>query len=161
MAVSSGDSKLRCNSSATGDPAQACSSASGSSALGPALQKSVLLLGEAVQAPPLSNAREDNTFTGDFDVGGRFFDVPRAVPRPKEDGWLSLAQPALLTVLGVWLLGALGSVMLSGVPMRDIPGVIWSFLVLHVAYGLGYWQGIWRFILLRQSPEAAFKTLTR
>ena len=80
---------------------------------------------------------------------------------PKEDGWLSLAQPALLTVLGVWLLGALGSVMLSGVPARDIPGVIRSFLVLHVAYGWGYWQGIWRFLLLRRSPEAAFKTLTR
>ena len=102
------------------------------------------------------------------DIDGIFLDdgwadapEPAASWWPKEDGWLSLAQPALLTVLGVWLLGALGSVMLSGVPARDIPGVIRSFLVLHVAYGWGYWQGIWRFLLLRRSPEAAFKTLTR
>ena len=47
-----------------------------------------------------------------------------------------------------------------GAGPRHSLGVIRSFLVLHVAYGWGYWQGIWRFFCFDDPPEAAFKTLT-
>ena len=59
------------------------------------------------------------------------------------------------------MLGAIGSVLLSGVRWRDALGVMRSFLILHVAYGLGYWQGVLDFLILRRSPSAESKQLTR
>lgn len=82
------------------------------------------------------------------------------VVQPSE-GWTDLALPALSTALGLWLLGAMGAMALDGVRWGDALGVLRSFLILHVAYGWGYWQGIWRFLILRKSPSAQFKTLTR
>lgn len=76
-------------------------------------------------------------------------------------GWPALALPALWTLLGLWLLGALGAFALSGGRLSDVPGVLRSFLILHLAYGWGYWQGIWHFLILRRSPSPAFKALTR
>lgn len=76
-------------------------------------------------------------------------------------GWMALATPALWTLLGLWLLGAVGAFAMSGGRLKDAPGVLRSFLTLHLAYGWGYWQGIWHFLLLRRSPSAEFKALTR
>lgn len=72
-----------------------------------------------------------------------------------------LAFPALTTLWSMWILGALGAMALGGVAPSDVLGVFRSFWILHVAYGWGYCQGIWRFLLLRRSPSAEFKTLTR
>ena len=80
---------------------------------------------------------------------------------PQADRWTNLAAPALATVLGTWMLGAIGSVMLSGVGWRDVLGVMRAFLILHVAYGWGYWQGVLDFLILRRSPSAESKRLTR
>ena len=80
---------------------------------------------------------------------------------PQADRWTNLAAPALATVLGTWMLGAVGSVILSGVRRRDALGVMRSFLILHVAYGWGYWQGVLDFLILRRSPSAESKWLTR
>ena len=80
---------------------------------------------------------------------------------PQADRWTNLAAPALATVLGTWMLGAIGSVILSGVRWRDALGVMRSFLILHVAYGWGYWQGVLDFLILRRSPSAESKRLTR
>ena len=80
---------------------------------------------------------------------------------PQADRWTNLAAPALSTVLGTWMLGAIGSVILSGVRWRDALGVMRSFLILHVAYGWGYWQGVLDFLILRRSPSAESKRLTR
>jgi GT2 family glycosyltransferase len=37
--------------------------------------------------------------------------------------------------------------------LRDVPGVMLAFAVLHFAYGTGYWQGILRFVVLRSRPS--------
>ncbi|MAC17523.1 MAG: hypothetical protein CMC97_04425 [Flavobacteriales bacterium] len=76
-------------------------------------------------------------------------------------GWPALALPALWTLLGLWLLGAIGAFALSGGRLSDAPGVLRSFFTLHLAYGWGYWQGIWHFLILHRSPSPAFKALTR
>ena len=76
-------------------------------------------------------------------------------------GWPALAVPAFCTVLGLWCVGAIGAFALSGGRWTDAPGVLRSFLTLHLAYGWGYWQGIWHFLLLCRSPSAEFKALTR
>lgn len=80
---------------------------------------------------------------------------------PTGPDWMSLAWPALATIWGLWLIGAVGAIALGGVAGRDAIGVFRSFIVLHLAYGWGYCQGIWRFLLLRRAPAAQFKTLTR
>jgi glycosyltransferase involved in cell wall biosynthesis len=80
---------------------------------------------------------------------------------PSGPKWLGLAMPALWTVWSLWLAGALGAMLLGGVGWGDAWGVFRSFAVLHLAYGWGYCQGIWRFLLLRKAPAAEFKMLTR
>ena len=69
--------------------------------------------------------------------------------------------PTLAAIWSLWSLGALFAISFGDVRMRDAPGVLRTFLVLHAAYGWGYCQGIWEFLLLRRSPAASFKTLTR
>lgn len=34
---------------------------------------------------------------------------------------------------------------------RDVFGVVWSFLLLHLGYGLGYWKGFFEFIILNKT----------
>lgn len=81
--------------------------------------------------------------------------------QPVSGGVFSLAKPGWMTLLGLWFLGAVGAMVLDGIRPKDWLGVIRAFFVLHVSYGWGYWQGIWDFLLLRRSPSAGFKTLTR
>lgn len=59
-----------------------------------------------------------------------------------------------LFVLGVatYLLAALLSAIKAAATLADAPGVLWAFLILHMAYGLGYLQGLWQLVLLRQDP---------
>ena len=80
---------------------------------------------------------------------------------PNSAAVLTLALPALLTLWGMWVLGAVISMALGSVPLADAPGVFRTFFVLHMAYGWGYCEGIWRLVFLRRAPSAEFKSLTR
>jgi hypothetical protein len=44
---------------------------------------------------------------------------------------------------------------------RELPGVVWSFAILHVMYGIGYIAGFWRFVILRKQPESKHSTSSR
>ena len=72
-----------------------------------------------------------------------------------------LAPTALLWLLGLWMLGAVGSALSGGGRLIDVPGVVLSFITVHVGYGWGYWSGILRFVVLRRKPSLESKTLTR
>jgi len=78
-----------------------------------------------------------------------------------ESVWAKLSQQTTVLIAGSWLLGAIGAMVLSAIRPKDMWGVIRGFAVLHLAYGWGYWQGIWRFAVLRQRPSPASKALTR
>jgi GT2 family glycosyltransferase len=39
--------------------------------------------------------------------------------------------------------------------------VLKAFLIMHIAYGTGYWIGIWDFLIRRKSPSAHSQKLTR
>ncbi len=80
---------------------------------------------------------------------------------PNAAPFLTLALPALATLWGMWILGALIAVALAGIPLKDVLGVMRTFFVLHMAYGWGYCEGIWRLVLMRRAPSADFKSLTR
>ena len=73
-------------------------------------------------------------------------------------GW---ALSWLLAIWLMWSLGAAVALVAGRVSFRDMPGVFRSFYLLHVAYGRGYLEGIWRFLMLRRDPAPGFKSLTR
>ncbi|MDC0599997.1 glycosyltransferase family 2 protein [Flavobacteriales bacterium] len=78
-----------------------------------------------------------------------------------ESVWAKLSQQTTVLIAVSWLLGAIGAMVLSAIRPKDMWGVFRGFAVLHLAYGWGYWQGIWRFIVLRQRPSSLSKVLTR
>lgn len=83
----------------------------------------------------------------------------RLVPAMEQE--CQWAFPLLGIVWGLWIVGALTALVSASVAPRDMPGVLRSFFVLHVAYGRGYVEGIWQFLLLRRAPSSGFKALTR
>ncbi len=56
-------------------------------------------------------------------------------------------------VIALYLLVATLSAFRAGTGLTDVPGVLLAFLVLHLAYGVGYWQGIFQFLVLRRDPS--------
>jgi GT2 family glycosyltransferase len=70
--------------------------------------------------------------------------------------WIVWSVLMLLYVLGA-LISALG----QKAGITEIPGVIWSFIILHTAYGFGYLRGIVRFVLLGLNPSSKHSTSSR
>ncbi len=61
---------------------------------------------------------------------------------------------AYLAVVLLYLMTATWSAFRTEAGLQGIAGVTLAFVVLHVAYGIGYWQGIFRFLLLRAQPSS-------
>jgi len=66
-------------------------------------------------------------------------------------------------VLGafLWFLAGITATILVKTPSSKYSGVLFTFLILHASYGIGYGQGIWQFLILGKSPSKAGKKLTR
>jgi cellulose synthase/poly-beta-1,6-N-acetylglucosamine synthase-like glycosyltransferase len=77
------------------------------------------------------------------------------------EAWKGLSFSLLVTLLVAWMTGASFSAVNVARDGRDVPGIIWAFAVVHFAYGWGYWEGVFRFILLQRAPRAAALKLTR
>lgn len=45
--------------------------------------------------------------------------------------------------------------------LMDVPRVLYAFVILHLAYGLGYWKGIAHFVVLGRRPGQRAGRLTR
>ena len=90
-------------------------------------------------------------------TGAWALDEAGFLPEP----WSGLPSSLALSIVALWLAG--GAIAASAVAPtgRDIPGILWAFAVVHVAYGWGYWKGIFRFLLLAQSPSGRSQHLTR
>lgn len=77
----------------------------------------------------------------------------------------SLLHPHLAVLFGagltLYLLTGLISAHQAAGRTSDVPGVLFTFLVLHGAYGIGYLHGVWDFLLLRREPRVRSSTLTR
>ncbi|MBL7952451.1 MAG: glycosyltransferase family 2 protein [Flavobacteriales bacterium] len=80
-------------------------------------------------------------------------------------GSASLLWPPLLwpylAGLASYLTAAVGSAFRAAATPADAPGVWWTFLLLHSAYGGGYLHGIWDFLVLRREPRSQAHALTR
>jgi cellulose synthase/poly-beta-1,6-N-acetylglucosamine synthase-like glycosyltransferase len=63
--------------------------------------------------------------------------------------------------LSLYLLAGIFSAYQAAGKINDIPGVVATFLVLHLSYGIGYLHGIWDFLLLQREPGVRSHTLTR
>lgn len=76
----------------------------------------------------------------------------------------SLLFPALIwwwcAPLALYLALAFGCALSAG-GVAGFAGVMLAFFILHLGYGIGYWQGIWRFLVMRSQPTAPSASLTR
>lgn len=69
-------------------------------------------------------------------------------------------SPAVLGAF-LWFLAGITATILVKTRSAKYTGVLFTFLILHVSYGIGYGQGIWQFLILGKSPSKAGKKLTR
>lgn len=67
----------------------------------------------------------------------------------------------LAGILIVWFFVALASAMVAQTPSAQIGGVLLTFFILHISYGVGYLEGIVRFAILRLKPRASQLKTTR
>jgi len=72
-----------------------------------------------------------------------------------------LALTLFVTGLAAYLLIAFVSAFRAASQVKDVLGIMATFFVLHVSYGIGYWHGIFDFILLRREPRSNAHRLTR
>ena len=63
--------------------------------------------------------------------------------------------------LVAYLLLALLSALQATNQLTDVFGTTRAFVILHMAYGLGYLRGIWELAILRKEPAAGAHRLTR
>lgn len=66
-----------------------------------------------------------------------------------------------LSLIGIYLITAKVAAVLKTRNIPEVVSLVGCFLVLHLSYGIGYWQGIWRFMILGKKPRPAHGTLTR
>lgn len=78
---------------------------------------------------------------------------------------LGLVWPWAAWATGAGVLGYLAaagwSAWRAAEQPADVPRVLYAFLILHLAYGLGYWKGIVHFVLLGRRPGQRAGRLTR
>jgi GT2 family glycosyltransferase len=74
------------------------------------------------------------------------------------DGWIKVVAfvPAVLYTM----LASLVAFQLSD-RSKDIYGIMRTFPILHISYGLGYLAGIFRFFILQKKPTDKQKRLSR
>ena len=77
------------------------------------------------------------------------------------DRWQGVGKSGLLTGAALWLAAGLWSATSASSSLRDIGGILWAYFVVHCSYGLGYWEGIGRFLLLRKAPGQTASKVTR
>lgn len=75
--------------------------------------------------------------------------------------WLPVLWGVWATGLLLYAMVALVAAVQAAHRAADLPGVLRAFLVLHLAYGLGYWKGIVHFLLLGQGPASSSHRSTR
>jgi glycosyltransferase involved in cell wall biosynthesis len=78
--------------------------------------------------------------------------IPLALFFPQV-AWLLLVVAALYIFTGLITAG-------RGLGIKDRVAVLGTCLALHLGYGLGYWQGIWDFVVNNRAPRAEFQQQT-
>ena len=77
------------------------------------------------------------------------------------EAWKGMGESLLLSGAALWLVVGTGSAISASSQARDITGILRAYLVVHCSYGLGYWEGIFRFLILRKAPGREASKLTR
>ncbi|MDE0979631.1 MAG: glycosyltransferase family 2 protein [Flavobacteriales bacterium] len=77
------------------------------------------------------------------------------------EAWKGMGESLLLSGASLWLVVGTGSAISASSQARDITGILRAYLVVHCCYGLGYWEGIFRFLILKRAPGRHARKLTR
>ncbi|MDE0871918.1 MAG: glycosyltransferase family 2 protein [Flavobacteriales bacterium] len=75
--------------------------------------------------------------------------------------WNGLGGSVFLSATFLWLVLGVGSAIGAAHSPRDILGILRAYAMIHLGYGIGYWQGVLRFLVLRAKPKQASSKLTR
>lgn len=66
-----------------------------------------------------------------------------------------------LVMIGLYLVSAKVAALFKTRNPVEVVRMIWCFMTLHLSYGIGYLQGLWRFLLLRRKPSVSHGALSR
>jgi glycosyltransferase involved in cell wall biosynthesis len=66
-----------------------------------------------------------------------------------------------LSLLSLYLILAVLAAINKTNNIQMLPGLVYSFFILHCSYGLGYLEGIFRFFILNKRPGNSNKTMSR
>ena len=77
------------------------------------------------------------------------------------EAWTGVGRSLHLSMLALWVIGAVGSAWSVAASRKDIAGVVRAFLWIHMGYGWGYLSGIGRFLILQAAPPEKAGELTR
>lgn len=75
--------------------------------------------------------------------------------------WNGFGASIFMSALFLWLVVGTGSAIASAASYRDVMGVLRAYAMIHVGYGVGYWKGIFDFLICRRQPASALSDLTR
>lgn len=75
--------------------------------------------------------------------------------------WNGFGASIFMSALFFWLVLGVGSAISSAVSYRDVSGILRAFAMIHLGYGVGYWKGIFDFLILRRQPASAHFDITR
>lgn len=77
------------------------------------------------------------------------------------ESWTGLGASLFVSGLFLWIIIGAGSAISAATKPSDVLGILRAYAVIHGGYGWGYWQGIFRFIILRAQPSSTAARLTR
>ena len=77
------------------------------------------------------------------------------------EAWNGFGASIFFSAGFFWMVIGAGSAISAARSIGDVWGILKAYGVIHLGYGIGYWNGIWRFILLRANPSSSASNLTR
>jgi len=66
-----------------------------------------------------------------------------------------------LSIVGLYLLLALWFAVKARQGLKQTVRIVYTFFILHLSYGLGYWEGILQFLIFNKKPAGSRMTLSR
>lgn len=75
--------------------------------------------------------------------------------------WYGFGASIFMSASLLWLVTGLGSAIAVSESFKDVFGILRAYAMIHFGYGMGYWRGIFRFLILRSQPRRHAAKLTR
>tara|TARA_B100000768_G_scaffold68439_1_gene65851 strand:- start:2899 stop:3936 length:1038 start_codon:yes stop_codon:yes gene_type:complete len=75
--------------------------------------------------------------------------------------WAGFGASMFMSAAFLWLIAGIGSAIAVSESFLDILGILRAYAMIHFGYAMGYWRGVFRFLILRSKPQNHAVKLTR